>query len=230
MVNQGAFVTYLRVSTSQQGRSGLGLEAQRQAVASYLGGNGWRIIGEFVEVESGKSSARPQLDAALEAARIRQVPIVVAKVDRLTRSLSFLMRLLDAGVDVRFVDLPQIEGPTGRFMLQQMAAVAELEAGMISDRTKKALAAAKARGVKLGGWRGYTPLDAAATAKSVRARQARAAKRAADLAPIVKAAQAAGAGSLRTLAAELDRQHIPAPRGGSWNAKQVSRLLAQIQY
>jgi DNA invertase Pin-like site-specific DNA recombinase len=229
MVNQGAFITYLRVSTQQQGRSGLGLEAQRQAVASYLGSNGCRIIGEYVEVESGRRSDRPQLDAALTAARMKQVPLVVAKVDRLTRSLSFLLKLLDAGVDVRFADLPQIEGATGRFMLQQMAAVAELEAGMISDRTKKALAAARKRGVKLGGWRGYSPLNATAVAKSVATRQDRAAKRAVDLAPIVEAAQAAGATSLRALAAELDRQHIPAPRGGSWNAKQVSRLLEQIE-
>jgi DNA invertase Pin-like site-specific DNA recombinase len=90
----------------------------------------------------------------LAAARLHRVPIIVAKVDRLTRSVAFLSRLLEAGVDVRFADLPQIEGPTGRFMLQQMASVAELEAGLISSRTKAALAAAKARGVKLGGNRG----------------------------------------------------------------------------
>jgi DNA invertase Pin-like site-specific DNA recombinase len=114
----------------------------------------WRIIAEFTEVESGKRSDRPALDKALAAARVRQVPLVVAKVDRLTRSVAFLSRLLEAGVDVRFADLPMIEGATGKFLLQQMAAVAELEAGMISARTKAALAAAKRRGVKLGGDRG----------------------------------------------------------------------------
>jgi DNA invertase Pin-like site-specific DNA recombinase len=142
------------VSTGKQAKSGLGIEAQRQAVATYLNGGNWRIIAEFTEVESGKRSDRPALDKALAAARVRQVPLVVAKVDRLTRSVAFLSRLLEAGVDVRFADLPMIEGATGKFLLQQMAAVAELEAGMISARTKAALAAAKRRGVKLGGDRG----------------------------------------------------------------------------
>ena len=108
---------------------------------------------EFTEVESGKQAARPQLDAALKAARLHRAAIVVSKVDRLTRSVAFLSRLLEANVDVRFADQPQIEGPTGRFILQQMASVAELEAGMISKRTKDALAAAKRRGTKLGGYR-----------------------------------------------------------------------------
>src|SRR5438445_6135441 len=133
----------------KQGKSGLGIEAQRQAVANYLNGGNWRIVGEFVEVESGRRSDRPELDKALAAARVRQVPLVVTKVDRLARSVAFLSRLLEGGVDVRFADLPMIEGATGKFLLQQ-AAVAELEAGMISARTKAALAAAKRRGVKLG--------------------------------------------------------------------------------
>jgi DNA invertase Pin-like site-specific DNA recombinase len=154
MASNGSFIAYYRVSTSRQGKSGLGIEAQRAAVENYLNGGSWKIIGEFTEVESGRQSDRPELDKALAAARVRRVPLVVAKVDRLTRSVAFLSRLLEAGVDVRFADLPAIEGPTGRFMLQQMAAVAELEAGMISSRTKAALAAAKARGKKLGGNRG----------------------------------------------------------------------------
>ena len=135
----GEFVSYLRVSTDRQGSSGLGLEAQRQAVATYLNGGNWSIIAEFVEVESGRNSERPVLAQALAAARVHRVPLIVSKVDRLTRSLAFLTRLIEAGVDVRFCDLPKIEGPAGRFMLQQMAAVAELEAGMISKRTKDAL-------------------------------------------------------------------------------------------
>jgi DNA invertase Pin-like site-specific DNA recombinase len=130
--------------------------AQREAVSNYLNGGDWRIIGEFTEVESGRRSDRPELEKALAAARVHRVPLVVAKVDRLTRSVAFLSRLLEAGV-VRFADLPALEGPTGRFMLQQMCAVAELEAGFISDRTKRALAAAKARGKRLGrqSWRGH---------------------------------------------------------------------------
>src|SRR6516165_4531857 len=156
MVSHGGFIAYYRVSTGKQGKSGLGIEAQRQAVANYLNGGNWRIIAEFTEIESGKRADRPELDKALADARARRVPLVVAKVDRLTRSVSFLSRLLDAGVDVRFADLPALEGATGKFMLQQMAAIAELKAGMISARTKAALAAAKKRGVVLGGFRGRT--------------------------------------------------------------------------
>src|SRR3954451_22312110 len=145
-------ICYYRVSTSQQGESGLGLQAQKCAVAQYLKGhNGeWEIAGEYVEIESGRRSDRPQLDAALKAASLFKAALIVSKVDRLTRSVAFLSRLLEANVDVRFADLPQIEGGTGRFMLQQMASVAELEAGLISDRPRKAFASAKARGQKLG--------------------------------------------------------------------------------
>src|SRR6516164_11569002 len=155
MAFTGKVIAYYRVSTAHQGIGGLGIEAQRAAVQAYLNGGGdWEIIAEFTEVESGRRSDRPQLQKALAKARVHKCPIVVAKVDRLTRSVAFLSKLLEANVDVRFADLPQIEGPTGRFMLQQMASVAELEAGMISDRTKKALAAAKKRGKMLGGFRG----------------------------------------------------------------------------
>src|ERR1700687_3458116 len=155
--NNGKFVAYYRVRPGRQGKSGLGLEAQRAAVATYLNGGNWQIVEEFTEVESGKRSDRPALDQALAAARLHRASLVVSKVDRLTRSVAFLSRLLEAGVDVRFADLPQIEGATGRFLLLQMVAVAELEAGMISARTKAALAAAKKRGKKLAGNRGVKP-------------------------------------------------------------------------
>src|SRR5712672_1129507 len=153
MASQGKFVSYYRVSTGRQGKSGLGIEAQRAAVATYLNGGNWRIVEEFTEIESGKRADRPELDKALAAARLHRPSLVVSKVDRLTRSVAFLSRLLEAGVDVRFADLPQIEGATGRFLLQQMVAVAELEAGMISKRTKDALQAAKRNGKQLGGRR-----------------------------------------------------------------------------
>jgi DNA invertase Pin-like site-specific DNA recombinase len=227
MVNSGSFIAYYRVSTARQGRSGLGLEAQRAAVTNYLNGGSWKIVGEFTEVESGKRADRPELDKALAAARVRKVPLVVAKVDRLTRSVAFLSRLLEAGVDVRFADLPAIEGATGKFLLQQMAAVAELEAGMISARTKAALAAAKRRGVKLGGDRGgRTTAKIRAAARA--AVQARAQGRAIDLAETVKELQAGGADSLRAIAAGLEERGIPTPRGGKWSAVQVSRLLARL--
>src|ERR1700739_965078 len=188
MVSNGKFVAYYRVSTDRQGRSGLGLEAQRSAVKNYLNGGNWSIVAEFTEVESGRKADRPELDKALAAARLHRAPLIVSKVDRLTRSVSFLSRLLDANVDARFADLPQIEGATGRFLLQQMVAVAELEAGMISKRTKEALASAKKRGKKLGGNRGVKP-TAKMRAASRAALQARAASRAADIAPAIKALQ-----------------------------------------
>jgi DNA invertase Pin-like site-specific DNA recombinase len=155
---------------------------------------------------------------------VRQVPLVVAKVDRLTRSVAFLSRLLEAGVDVRFADLPAIEGATGKFLLQQMAAVAELEAGMISARTKAALAAAKRRGKKLGGDRG-AKLTAKARAAGRAVLQARAQERAFDLAATIKELQAAGCESLRAIAEGLEGRGIPAARGGKWSAVQVARLL-----
>lgn len=223
----GGFVTYLRVSTSKQGASGLGLEAQRSAIASYLNGGRWKIAKEFVEVESGRKSDRPKLKEALAFARLRKLPLIVAKVDRLTRSVAFLSPLLEAGVDVRFADLPQIEGPTGRFMLQQMAAVAELEAGLISARTKAALAAAKARNTKLGGDRGVVPTDET-RAKATAALRERVLKETADLEPEIRKLQAAGATSLREIAARLNEAGIPTPRGGKWSAVQVSRVLARL--
>ena len=227
-MSAGAFVAYYRVSTARQGASGLGIEAQREAVTRYLNGGDWRIVGEFTEVESGKRADRPELDAALATCRVHRAALVVAKVDRLTRSLAFLSRLLEAGVDVRFADLPAIEGPTGRFMLQQMAAVAELEAGMISARTKAALTAAKARGKVLGGNRGVV-LSPEARQAGTQARVERANDRALDLAPVIQALRAEGVTSLPALARALEGRGIPTPRGGvSWSPMQVSRLLARL--
>jgi DNA invertase Pin-like site-specific DNA recombinase len=122
-------------------------------VRRYLATHGGKLLAEYEEVESGKRKDRPQLESALKAARKRGATVLVAKVDRLTRSQSFLSKLTEANAKVAFCDLPKIEGAQGRFLLQQMASVAELEAGMIQDRTRAALAAAKARNVRLGGHR-----------------------------------------------------------------------------
>ncbi|AHY52467.1 recombinase family protein [Bradyrhizobium japonicum] len=226
--HNGKFVAYYRVSTGKQGKSGLGLEGQREAVKAYLNGGDWQIVGERVEIESGKRSDRPKLDEALALARLHRAALIVSKVDRLTRSVAFLSRLLEAGVDVRFADLPEIEGCTGRFMLQQMVSVAELEAGMISTRTKAALAAAKRRGKKLGGNRGVVP-GAKMRKASAAALRARTAARAADIAPTIKAIQEAGATSLRAIAEALNQQGIPTARGsGTWSAVQVARVLERI--
>ncbi len=221
----GGFIAYYRVSTAKQGVSGLGLEAQQDAVRNYLNGGKWTIVAEFTEVESGRDNERPALAKALAAARVHKVPLVVANVSRLTRSLAFLSRLLEAGVDVRFCDLPKIEGPAGRFMLQQMAAVAELEAGMISARTKAALKAAKARGVVLGGNRGAVVDDQARQA-ATKALKARAASRGADLAPVLAGLRAEGLTSATGLARALTERGIPTARGGAvWSAVQVQRVI-----
>ncbi|WP_305667471.1 recombinase family protein [Frigidibacter sp.] len=224
----GDFVAYYRVSTSRQGASGLGLEAQRAAVEAYLNGGAWRILAEFTEVESGRKSQRPELHKALHRARLHRVPLIVAKVDRLARSKGFLEHILESGVDVRFCDLPKIEGATGRFILQQMAAVAELEAGLISARTKAALEAAKRRGKKLGGNRGVKLTDAAQEAGRA-AQSARAQSRGRDIAPVVAELREVGVTSLTGIAKGLTARGIPTPRGGTvWAAVQVSRVLGHI--
>lgn len=221
-------IAYYRVSTTKQGSTGLGIDAQRRAVANFLGRDTGRVIEEFVEVESGRHNHRPQLDRALRAARLHRVPLVVAKVDRLTRSVSFLSKLLEAGVDVRFADLPQIEGPTGRFMLQQLAAVAELEAGLISQRTKAALAVAKGRGVTLGGYRGTSPSDQAREAGRL-ARQQRSKQRADDLAPLLTTLLQDNLGSNAAVARSLNQRGIPTCTGrGQWASGQVKRVQALI--
>jgi DNA invertase Pin-like site-specific DNA recombinase len=235
--HNGGFVAYYRVSTAQQGRSGLGLEAQVTAVKSYLNGGDWHLVDEFTEVESRKRRVRPELEKALAMARLYRVPLVVAKVDRLTRSAAFLQRLLDADVEILFCDLPKIEGPTGRFLLRQIASVAELEADMISARTKLALAAFKVRERKkpkverrrLGGERRTTLTDEArALGRGVIAERAR--QYAANVGPTIAELQAAGATTLLGIADGLNRSGIPTPRGwGQWRPVQVWRVLARMR-
>jgi DNA invertase Pin-like site-specific DNA recombinase len=224
------FIAYYRVSTAKQGASGLGLEAQQSSVMAFIGHG--RIHSTFTEVESGKRDDRPELDKALAAARIHRIPVVVAKVDRLTRSVAFLSKLLEAGVDIRFADLPSIEGPTGRFMLQQMAAVAELEAGYISARTKAALAAAKARGVKLGGNRGVKITREIRLAGAAAAR-AKAKARAADIKPvidkIITSPDFLAKPSFTRVANELNQLGIPTAQGkGPWKGTQVQRVMELV--
>jgi DNA invertase Pin-like site-specific DNA recombinase len=217
---EGKFVSYLRVSTSRQGRSGLGIEAQRQAVEDYLNGGNWQLVREFVEVESGKKADRPQLEKAFQLCRLLGAKLVIAKLDRLSRDAHFLLGLEKAGVDFVAADMPQ----ANRLTIGIMAVMAEDERRRISERTKAALAGAKRRGIKLGGYRG-----ARLTAKAQRAGRAaiqeRVRRRALDLDPIIKELQAAGFETLRAIAAELDERGIPAARGGKWSAIQVARLL-----
>ena len=168
-------ISYLRVSTARQGNSGLGLEAQRAKVQELAAGRGVVLVAEFVEVESGRKNERPQLALALAEARRTGAAIVVAKLDRLARDAEFVLRLArEAAANgmggFLFADLPDVDATTstGRMVLTVMASVAEFEAARISERTKEALAAAKARGVKLGGDRGQlAKANAAAKIKAV---------------------------------------------------------------
>lgn len=226
----GRYVAYYRVSTARQGRSGLGLDAQRETVRQRLNGGAWDIVNEYVEVETGTAKrSRPQLTAALSYYRAMGARLIVANVSRLTRDPDFMSSLVAAGVEVEFCDLPNVEGAVGTFMLRQMLSVAELEAGMISDRTRKALAAAKARGVALGGDRGNLPAVAAhGRAISVAKRQASAARRAADLAPIIDDIRARGMTSLRDIATALDDMGVRTARGGKWSATAVARVLDRV--
>jgi DNA invertase Pin-like site-specific DNA recombinase len=227
----GKWISYLRVSTDRQGKSGLGLEAQRAAVTDFLNGGRWKLVKEFVEVESGKRTDRPQLDAALKACRLHGAKLVIAKMDRLSRNAHFLLGLEEAGIDFVAAD----NSTANRLTVGIMAMVAEEEGRQISARTKAALQAAKARGTKLGGRRlsktdGHpVTITAEMRAAGIAARQQRSASRAADIGPTIKSLQAGGATSLRAIAAGLNAQGIPTARGGGiWSAVQVARVLERI--
>lgn len=219
----GKWISYLRVSTKKQGKSGLGLEAQRHAVEQFLNGGSWSLIKEVVEVETGKRSDRPQLEEAIKACRAYGAKLVIAKLDRLSRNAHFLLGLEKAGVDFVAADMPY----ANRLTVGVMALVAEQEGLAISKRTKDALAAAKRRGVVLGGDRGVTP-TARARKLATEAVQQRAKSRASDLGPIVRELQAAGRVSLRALADGLNEKDIKTPRGGPWQPQQVARLLGHL--
>jgi len=220
------FVSYLRVSTQRQGRSGLGLEAQRRAVEEFINGGRWEHVAEFVEIETGKDDTRPELTKALATCRIHGATLVVAKLDRLARNAAFLLSLQNAGADFVCADMPE----ANKLTVGILAVVAEDEARRISERTKAALQAAKARGTILGTPENLT--DEArkkGTQRSMAVRGTVAARRAHDLAPLVQDLRRGGASSLRELAAALEELRIPTPRGKhNWSAAQVRRLLTRI--
>ncbi|KQQ15515.1 resolvase [Methylobacterium sp. Leaf122] len=222
-MNQGKFVAYYRVSTAKQGASGLGLEAQREAVRSYLNGGNWQLVAEVVEVESGKRNDRPKLKEAQRLCRLHGATLIIAKLDRLARNVHFVSSLMESGVEFTAVDFPQ----ANRLTIHILAAVAEHEAAAISARTKAALKAAKDRGTKLGGHRGYVPShEQGATGRAVQA--AKAASRADDLAPIIAELQGAGVTSFGALARALNERGIPTAKGGVWSPMQVSRVVAKL--
>lgn len=209
------FIAYYRVSTDRQGRSGLGLDAQRQAVQPHLASVNGTLIAEYVEVESGKRNDRSELKTALAACRRQKAKLLIAKLDRLSRNLAFIAALMDGGTEFVACDNPYAT----RLTLHILAAVAEHEREMIAARTRAALQAAKARGVRLGrnGAERLAPANKAA-----------AAERARKLEPILADLRAAGA-SARQIAAELARRGIETPRGGRWHPTTVGRLLGRLR-
>jgi DNA invertase Pin-like site-specific DNA recombinase len=224
--HRGRYVAYYRVSTDRQGKTALGIDDQKKKVLDYLDGGKWTLTAAFTEVESGKKGDRPELRKALDyCKRNKGAKLIVATLSRLTRDAKFLLALLDGSVDVVFADLPQVPtGAMGRFFLTMMAAVAEFEAGLTSERTKAALAQVKARGEKRLGNPTNLPEAQRRGAASMRAA---ADAFAARVLPTIHDIQRHGAPSLRAIAETLNTRGIPTPRGGAWSAMQVHNVLAR---
>lgn len=222
------YLGYARVSTDKQGRSGLSLEAQEGAIQDYVSRQGGKLIQPiYVEVESGKNTTRPELTSALERGHLLGATIVVAKLDRLSRDASFLMELVKSGVDVVFCDMPELpEGPMGSFMLRLMGSIAELEVGLISQRTKVALEAARARGATLGGYRGGPKVD---PKLGLKARQEKAQAFRERVLTVIDDLDPQGSMSANQIAKELSALGVRTPRGKTqWTAAQVIRVRDKV--
>lgn len=225
MMSENRFIAYLRVSTARQGRSGLGIEAQREAVARFVAGVGGKLVApEFVEIETGKRDDRPQLVAALKRCRATGATLVVAKLDRLSRNAAFLMTLRDSGASFVAADLPEANTMT----VGVMAVVAQHEREAISRRTKEALAASKARGTKLGGIRAGAADITQYQAQGALAASEKAAARLSDIADDLRRLRDEGL-SLNAIAHRLNDLGILASRGGRWDATQVRRAVARLE-
>jgi DNA invertase Pin-like site-specific DNA recombinase len=204
-------VAYFRVSTSQQGRSGLGLEAQQKAVSDFLNVKDWHLAGSYTEVESGKRKDRPELAEAIAHAKRIKGKLVIAKLDRLARNVHFIAGLMETGVDFVAVDMPTAD----KFMLHVYAAMAEEEGRRISQRTKAALAAAKARGVELG-----------KNGKVLAERhKAEAVAFAATLLPTITEIHNEGHRTVRAVTKALNGRGIPSREGGLWHLASTQNLL-----
>ena len=221
-------VAYYRVSTSSQGRSGLGLEAQRSAVQAYCRGHECLLLAEFTEVESGKRNDRPELAKALHHAKVTGATLMIAKLDRLSRNAAFLLQLQDSGARFVAADMPE----ACHLTVGILALVAQQERDAISARTKAALKAAKDRGKKLGNPHGAAALRRAGkgNAAAVTALKIAADRHAEDLAPIVSQLKADGYGSLPALAKALNERGMVTPRGGKWHPSSVRNLLARLDW
>jgi DNA invertase Pin-like site-specific DNA recombinase len=222
--HDGKFVSYLRVSTKRQGASGLGLEAQRAAVETFLNGGRWKLVAEHVEVESGKHDHnRPALHKALEACKVYGATLVIAKLDRLSRDAHFQLGLQKAGVKFVAADMPV----ANEMVVGVLALVAQAERRMISERTKAALQAVKARGKRLGQPKGHKiPSSRATRAKGSAANAANAAAFAERLRPVFAELEGMSANAA---AKELDSRGIATPRGGKWTARSIISIRARLK-
>lgn len=219
-------IAYHRVSTAKQGQSGLGLEAQAAAIQSYTRSVGGQVLATFTEVESGKSSNRPELAKAIHLARVTGGTLVIAKLDRLSRNAAFLLTLRDSGVRFVAADMPDANELT----VGVMALIAQHEREAIAKRTKEALQAAKARGTKLGNPNGANALRRAGKGNQagVRAAVAKAERHANNLAPVIASLRSEGVASLGELAEALNQRGMLTPRGGRWHKSSVRNLLARL--
>lgn len=219
-------VGYLRVSTAKQGQSGLGLEAQRAAIDGYASRVGGGLLQTFTEVESGKNNARPELAKALHLAKVTGAVLVIAKLDRLSRNAAFLLALRDSGAKFIAADMPDANELT----VGIMALVAQQEREAISQRTKEALQAAKARGTRLGNPNGAAALKRAAkgNGEALAGIKAKADAHARQLEPILEALQEEGIVSLGAIAGALNSRGMLTPRGASWHKTSVRNLLNRL--
>lgn len=223
-MEESRYVAYLRVSTQRQGVSGLGLQAQQEIIRKFLNGNS--PIAEFVEVESGRKSDRPKLHEALELCKKEKATLIVAKMDRLSRNVTFTSQLLDSGTEIVFCDFPR----ANRLVLTIIAAISEYEAGLIRQRTKAALRVKKEQGCQLGKPENLMRNLDRAIAKSRNANQSKALnnpnnKRAAA----ILRGLATKTSNLSEMARILNEEGFQASRGGRFTAKQVSILLSRYQ-
>jgi DNA invertase Pin-like site-specific DNA recombinase len=220
--HHGKFVAYYRVSTDKQGREGYGIGAQREAVKQRLDGGGWELVKEFTEVESGRRRSRPGLAKALAYCKAHHAKLVVARLDRLTRNTRFLLDLVDSGGRAAVRDLPMVPGAMGKMILTVMAAVAELESGLVSERTKASLKVARERGKVFGGRNAQSDANAADAKAFAEA-----------LRPVVTEVMAEhGEGvSTHVMASELNRRKVRTRSGGKrWSAMQALRLMRRLAY
>jgi len=210
----GRYIAYYRVSTVRQGQSGLGLEAQQAAVERHLAGGDWTLIESYTEIESGKRNDRPEIKKALAACKRHKATLVIAKLDRLGRNVAFVANLMESGVEFLAVDNPG----ANKLMVHMLAAFAEHERDMISQRTREALAAAKARGVELGKHGKILAAENRATADRF----------AHQIKPVILNLRASGITSIRALAEALNKRRVATAAGGRWHGATVHRLIQRI--